>query len=184
MDEAFGLPHYNCTRDARNFFSHDYLTPRRSAQRMQEAMHGKTKLYNGLFRQVATTKKMLEHQLADADLWTAPKPAKIYFQSHMPEVQWPPVSAWDENSADGPLFSIADDGAESGEEQPGRVYKSLRFAYFRSKLDEYGRAITDLDEQFDAGQGGFGGDEGYVSHDTEDEVDDRGTPEVVAVSVV
>tara|TARA_R110002003_G_scaffold25_6_gene1176 strand:+ start:4944 stop:5621 length:678 start_codon:yes stop_codon:yes gene_type:complete len=49
MNQSFGLPYYDCTRQARNFFSHDYLTPRRSADSMQRAMRGKIKLYNGLF---------------------------------------------------------------------------------------------------------------------------------------
>jgi hypothetical protein len=92
MGHFFGLSYYDCTRQARIFLSHDYLTPRRSADFMERAMRGKIKLYNGLFRQISTTKKMLEDQLADEDNWAKPEYVKPCVNvEQADEDPWPPI---------------------------------------------------------------------------------------------
>jgi hypothetical protein len=168
MNQSFGLPYYDCTRQARNFFSHDYLTPRRSADSMQRAMRGKIKLYNGLFRQVSTTKKMLEEQLADEDSWAKPEDVKSCVNvEQADENPWPPIDTnWHKHleSEESNVHAAAMEGPEA---EGGWLQTSFRYVYFRSKFvreltQEVQEALTIVEQEYR-----------YDSYHTDEQQDSR-----------
>jgi len=153
-------------------------------------VRGKTELYERLLGKVGVTAEMLEAQLADEGNWVEPKRVRWEEDGEggKEEVSAP---AWE---YDAPTLEEEVEFCEEEERdfehtesalKTGFLGKSFRYVYFRSRavralVDGVGDALWSVRCEYEEAQSGW--EEDYDEQETD--VDDWGTPEVVAISVV